>query len=120
MGNKLQEVETIYAQMAEFSDKSFRPHPWTMAFLYNINGGVSVWWDHTYESEKYSQAKLDLVDWMHENNLIAESFIRLIPLPQETNLTLPGVLILWRPEDKPTAGIYQLAKDYIGELVDAS
>jgi hypothetical protein len=117
---KLLEVETIYAQMSEFSDKSFRPHPWVMGFLYNINGGVTVWWDHAHESEKFSNAKLDLVDWMHENGLIADSFIKLIPLPEEKNLTLPGVLILWRPEGQDKAGVYDLAKDYIEGLTNAT
>ena len=117
---KLVEVENLFAQMSEFSDKSFRPHPWTMGFLYNINGGATVWWDHAYESDKYSNAKVDLVDWMHENGLIADSFIRLIPLPEEKNLTLPGVLILWRPEGQDKAGIYDLAKDYIEGLTNAT
>jgi hypothetical protein len=44
----------------------------------------------------------------------------LIPLPEEKNLTLPGVLILWRPEGQDKAGVYDLAKDYIEGLTNAT
>lgn len=120
MTKKLIEVDTIYAQMCEFSDKSFRPHPWAMGFLYGLQGGASIWWDHAYESERYSAAKVDLVDWMHENKLIAAQFLKLMPLPQEKNLTLPGVLILWRSEDNEMAGMYDLAADYLEGLTNAT
>jgi hypothetical protein len=86
MNEKLIEVDTIYAQMSEFSDRSFRPHPWVMGFSYSNEGAVSVWWDHAYESTKYQLAKFDLVDWMHENDFIADTMVNLVPLPEEKNL----------------------------------
>ncbi len=119
MTKKLLEVDTIYAQMSEFSDKSFRPHPWVMGFQYGKEGGVTVWWDHSYESTKYSQSKVDLVDWMHENTFLADSFTALIPLPEEKNLTLPGTMILWRPEHGK-ARIYEMAKTCIEGLTNAT
>lgn len=115
MTEKLIEVDTIYAQMAEFSYRSFRPHPWVMGFAYDKDGAVSVWWDHAYESTKYSSAKLDMVDWMHENDFIADNMITLVPLPQEKNLTLPGVMITWKPVFGD-AKISKLAEEYIKGL----
>lgn len=118
--SKQVEVENIYAQMCEFSTKSYRPHQWVMGFSYDRHGASSVWWDHAYESDSYQKAKLDLVDWMHENGFIANHFINLIPLPTETNLTLPGVLIIWRPEEKTSGKISEFARDYIEGLTNAS
>lgn len=115
MNEKLVEVDTIYAQMAEFSDRSFRPHPWVMGFAYEKDGAVSVWWDHAYESNKYSLAKMDLVDWMHENDFIADTMVNLIPLPEEKNLVLPGLMITWKPIDGE-AKISKLAEQYIKGL----
>lgn len=115
MSDKLIEVDTIYAQMCEFSDRSYRPHPWVMGFSYEKDGAVSVWWDHMYESTEYAAAKLDMVDWMHENNFVADQMVNLIPLPDEKNLTLPGILISWNPISRG-AKISKLAEEYIKEL----
>ncbi len=115
MNEKLIEVDTIYAQMSEFSDRSFRPHPWVMGFSYSNEGAVSVWWDHAYESTKYQLAKFDLVDWMHENDFIADTMVNLVPLPEEKNLILPGVMIIWKPLDGE-AKISELAEQYIKGL----
>lgn len=117
---KKDKVETIYAQMCEFSTKSYRPHQWVMGFSYDHQGASSVWWDHAHESDSYQKAKLDLVDWMHENGFIANYFINLIPLPDENDLTLPGVLIIWRPENMTSGKISSFAKEYIEGLTNAT
>lgn len=115
MTEKLVEVDTIYAQMSELSDHSFRPHPWVMGFVYGQDGAVSVWWDHAYESSKYALAKLDLVDWMHESNFVADTMVNLIPLPEEKNLIMPGLMITWNPISGK-AKISEMAKQYIKGL----
>ncbi len=112
MTEKLIEVDNIYAQMAELSDSSLRPHPWVMGFSYGRDGGISIWWDHAYESSQYLLGKLDLVDWFHEGFFIADRMVQLIPLPQEKNLILPGIMIVWRPVDGE-AKISKLVEDYI-------
>ncbi len=81
MTEKLIEVNNIYAQMAELSDSSLRPHPWVMGFSYGRDGGISIWWDHAYESSQYLLGKLDLVDWFHEGFFIADRMVQLVPLP---------------------------------------
>jgi len=115
MTEKLIEVNTIYAQMSELSDHSFRPHPWVMGFAYGQDGAVSVWWDHVYESSKYVLSKLDLVDWMHESDFVADTMVNLIPLPEEKNLIMPGLMITWKPINGE-AKISEMAKQYIEGL----
>jgi len=112
MTEKLIEVNNIYAQMAELSDSSLRPHPWVMGFSYGRDGGISIWWDHAYESSQYLLGKLDLVDWFHEGFFIADRMVQLVPLPEEKNLILPGIMIVWRPVDGE-AKISKLVEDYI-------
>lgn len=112
MSEKLIEVDNIYAQMSELSETSFRPHPWVMAFTYGRDGGISIWWDHAYESSKYLLGKLDLVDWLHESFLVADKMVTLVPLPQEKNLTLPGTMIVWKPIDGE-AKLSGLVENYI-------
>ena len=115
MSEKLIEVNNIYAQMSELSETSFRPHPWAMAFGYGRDGGISIWWDHAYESSQYLLAKLDLVDWFHEGFLVADKMVTLMPLPHEKNLILPGTMIVWKPIDGE-AKISKLVENYIEKI----
>jgi hypothetical protein len=52
---------------------------------------------------------------MHEKDFIADTMVNLVPLPEEKNLILPGVMIIWKPLDGE-AKISELAEQYIKGL----
>lgn len=94
-------ADEIYAQLAEFSDESFRPHPYVMGFLYKEGkgtgaGGLTVWWHHEYDSIDFDDATYELVDWMNFHNCIIDPTSATTLFPLEGNsLCLPGILTAW-------------------------
>lgn len=112
------ELDTVYAQMAEHSTKSMRPHSTVMGFVYDSDrgipaaGGISLWWDMPYISTAADEARAGVVDFMHDNYLLVDRLIKLTPIGDGK---LPGLMMTWRPIDGP-AVITDYVVDYVSRL----
>lgn len=112
------ELDTVYAQMAEHCTKSTRPHKLVMGFVYDSDrgipaaGGITLWWDMPYISDSCEKARLDVVDFMHDNYLLMDRLIKLVPIGDGK---LPGLMMTWRPIDGP-ATISEYVVDYVSRL----
>ena len=114
----LTDLDIVYAQMAEHCTRSMRPHKTAMGFVYESHhkipaaGGISLWWDHAYVSNKSEEARLSIVDFMHDNYLLVDRLIKLTPLNEDG---LSGLMMTWRPIDGP-ATITDYVVDYVSKL----
>jgi hypothetical protein len=115
---KTPELDTIYAQMAEHCTQSIRPHSTVMGFVYDSErripaaGGISLFYDMPYISTAADTARLDVVNFMHDNYLLVDRLIKLYPAGEGK---LPGLMMTWRPIDGP-AKISEYVVDYVSNL----
>lgn len=110
------DIDSIYAQMSEFSHISIRPNRMVMAFIYTnehtqiAHGGISVWWETPYVSLEQEEAQFTVVDWMHDYDLYLDHMVKLTPIEDGGR---PGLMMSWRPIDGPA-----ILSDYVLHYVE--